>query len=55
VKYAQIEWTEKQKNNIITLQFWINHNQSNEYSLKIVDEVEKKTAHIQNFQNLEFL
>ena len=46
----KIEWTEKAKEQYHnTLQFWINHNQSNEYSLKIVDEVEKKTAHIQNF------
>ena len=46
----KIEWAEKAKEQYHnTLQFWINHNKSNEYSLKIVDEVEKKTTHIQNF------
>ncbi len=39
----EIIWTPTAFNNYIsTLQYWINHNKSNTYSLKITDEVLKE-------------
>lgn len=39
----EIKWTpEAESLYFETLEYWINHNKSNSYSLKIIDEVERK-------------
>lgn len=39
----EIKWTpEAEKLYLETLEFWINHNKSNAYSLKIISEVQRK-------------
>lgn len=39
----EIKWTlEAETLYLETLEYWINHNKSNTYALKIIDEVERK-------------
>ncbi|SDF80990.1 type II toxin-antitoxin system RelE/ParE family toxin [Epilithonimonas hungarica] len=45
----EIKWTpEAEKLYFETLEYWINHNKSNTYSLKIIKEVERKEKLLAN-------
>lgn len=45
----KIKWTpEAEKLYFETLEYWINHNKSNNYSLKIIAEVERKEKLLSN-------
>ena len=49
----QINWMpEAEEEYYSNLEFWINHNKSNEYSLKIISEVEKMEKTLSHHPNI---